>query len=69
MVALLGAWLQASRTEADRRFYINSFVMAEHCDHGEWALRGGQPVPLGEGSSLVHYEALHERPEPHFIEE
>ena len=52
----------------DRRFYLNGYVRAADCDRGEWAFRGGQPCPLG-APVLVHYEALHERPEPHFVEE
>ena len=50
----------------DRRFYLNGFVRAADCDRGEWAFRAGWPCPLG-APVLVHYEALHERPEPHFI--
>jgi ectoine hydroxylase-related dioxygenase (phytanoyl-CoA dioxygenase family) len=51
----------------DRRFYLNSYVRAADCDRGEWAFRGGKACPLGE-PVLVHYEALHERPEPHFVD-
>ncbi len=51
----------------DRRFYLNGYVRAVDCDRGEWAFRGGAPVPLG-APVLVHYEELYERPEPHFIE-
>lgn len=50
-----------------RRFYINGYVRAADCDRGEWAFRDGQPVPLGPEPLLVHYEALHERPEPHYV--
>ena len=50
-----------------RRLYINGYVRAEDCDRGEWAFRGGAPVPLGPEPALVHYEQLHERPEPHFV--
>ena len=49
-----------------RRFYINGYVRARDCDRGEWAFRGGRPVPLGLEPALVHYEELHERPEPHY---
>ena len=52
----------------DRRLYINGYVRAADCDRGEWAFRDGRPCPLGE-PALVHYEDLHRRPEPHFIEE
>ncbi|MBA3512491.1 phytanoyl-CoA dioxygenase family protein [Sphingomonas sp.] len=50
-----------------RRLYINGYVKAEDCDRGEWAFRDGQPVPLGPEPSLVHYEDLHERGEPHYV--
>lgn len=49
-----------------RRLYINGYVRAADCDRGEWAFRGGQPVPLGPRPALVHYEELHEHPEPHY---
>lgn len=52
----------------DRRFYLNGYVIAENCERGEWAFRGGEPCPLGE-PVLVHYEALYTRPEPHYVEE
>jgi ectoine hydroxylase-related dioxygenase (phytanoyl-CoA dioxygenase family) len=52
-----------------RRFYINGYVRAADCDRGEWAFRGGRPVPLGRVAALVHYEALRERPEPHYVDE
>ncbi|CAN5351930.1 phytanoyl-CoA dioxygenase family protein [soil metagenome] len=51
-----------------RRLYINGYVRAADCDRGEWAFRGGEPVPLGEAPELVHYEALRERGEPHYVE-
>jgi ectoine hydroxylase-related dioxygenase (phytanoyl-CoA dioxygenase family) len=51
----------------DRRFYLNGYVAAEHCDRGEWAFKGGEPWPLGE-PALVHYEELYTRPEPHYVE-
>jgi hypothetical protein len=52
-----------------RRLYINGYVRNGDCDRGEWAFRGGQPVPFGPTPALVHYEALHERPEPHYTDE
>lgn len=55
-------------TSGDRRLYINGYVTAENCDRGEWAFRAGQPQRLGVEPVLVHYEALHEKPEPHFVE-
>jgi ectoine hydroxylase-related dioxygenase (phytanoyl-CoA dioxygenase family) len=51
----------------DRRFYLNGYVRAEDCERGEWAFRAGQPCALGT-PVLVHYEQLHERPEPHFVD-
>lgn len=59
----------ANRSPRDRRLYINGYVTAQNCDRGEWAFRAGQPVPLGAEPVLVHYEALHERPEPHFLDD
>lgn len=50
-----------------RRLYINGYVRAEDCDRGEWAFRDGRPVPFGPEPALVHYEALRERGEPHFV--
>jgi ectoine hydroxylase-related dioxygenase (phytanoyl-CoA dioxygenase family) len=52
----------------DRRFYINGYVRAAACDRGEWAFRDGQPCALGE-PVLVHYEDLHTRPGPHYVDE
>lgn len=59
----------SGRNTADhqRRFYINGYVRAQDCDRGEWAFRNSQPVPLGPEPVLVHYEALHEHPEPHYV--
>lgn len=51
----------------DRRFYLNGYVIAASCDRGEWAFRDGQPCPLG-APQLVHYEDLHTRPDPHYVE-
>ena len=55
-------------TPADRRFYLNGYVKAADCDRGEWAFRDGKPVPLGK-PVLVHYEDLHKRPGPHYVED
>jgi len=55
-----------NRSSHRRRFYINGYVRAADCDRGEWAFRGGRPVPFGAHPALVHYEELHERPEPHY---
>ena len=56
-----------SRSDHRRRFYINGYVRAEDCDRGEWAFRDGQPVPLGPEPAMVHYEALRDRGEPHYV--
>ncbi len=55
-----------NRSGHRRRFYINGYVRAQDCDRGEWAFRNGRPVPLGAEPALVHYEQLHERPDPHY---
>jgi len=55
-----------NRSDHQRRLFINGYVRAQDCDRGEWAFRGGRPVPLGPEPVLVHYEQLHERPEPHY---
>ncbi|WP_341705269.1 phytanoyl-CoA dioxygenase family protein [Ferrovibrio sp.] len=59
----------ANVSPRDRRLYINGYVTAANCDRGEWAFRGGRPVPLGPAPVLVHYEELAARPEPHFLDE
>lgn len=51
----------------DRRFYLNGYVRAADCDRGEWSFRDGAPCALGQ-PVLVHYDALLERPEPHFVD-
>lgn len=56
-----------NRSGHRRRLYINGYVRAEDCDRGEWAFRDGQPVPFGPEQALVHYEALRERGEPHYV--
>ena len=55
-----------NRSNHARRLYINGYVRAVDCDRGEWTFRDGQPVALGTEPALVHYEALHERPEAHY---
>ncbi len=52
----------------DRRIYLNGYVTAANCDRGEWAFRNGEPCRLGK-PVLVHYEDLHARPEPHYVED
>ena len=51
----------------DRRAYLNGYVTAANCDRGEWAWRDGAPCTLGE-PVLVHYEALHTKPGPCYLE-
>ncbi len=55
-------------TPGDRRFYINGYVRAADCDRGEWAYRDGQSIGINI-PTLVHYEDLADRPEPHYVEE
>lgn len=57
-----------NRSATDRRFYINGYVAAPNCDRGEWAFRDGVPCRLGE-PVLVHYEDLHTRPDPHYVDD
>jgi hypothetical protein len=57
-----------NRSNHRRRFYINGYVRAADCDRGEWAFRDRKPVPLGPTPALVHYEELHERPGPHYVD-
>ncbi|MEA3064394.1 MAG: hypothetical protein QOJ27_833 [Sphingomonadales bacterium] len=56
-----------NRSDHRRRLYVNGYVRAGDCDRGEWAFRGGEPVPFGPEPALVHYEALRERGEPHYV--
>jgi hypothetical protein len=57
-----------NRSDHKRRLYINGYVRAPDCDRGEWAFRDGSPVPFGSTPALVHYDALLERPGPHYPE-
>jgi len=52
----------------DRRAYINGYVTARNCERGEWAFRDGKACALGK-PVLVHYEDLHSRPGPHYVDE
>ena len=56
-----------NRSSHQRRLYVNGYVRALDCDRGEWAFRGGEPVPFGPEPALVHYEALRERGDPHYV--
>lgn len=55
-------------SDQDRAFAISSYVRAENSDRGEWAFRDGVSVPLGTEPQLCKYEALHDRPEPNYVE-
>jgi ectoine hydroxylase-related dioxygenase (phytanoyl-CoA dioxygenase family) len=57
-----------NRSNIDRRLYINGYVIAENCERGEWAFRDGEPVPLSGDPALVHYEELHTRPGPLYVD-
>jgi ectoine hydroxylase-related dioxygenase (phytanoyl-CoA dioxygenase family) len=57
-----------NRSSHKRRLYINGYVRGGDCDRGEWAFRDGRPVPFGPRPVLVHYEELHERPGPHYVD-
>jgi ectoine hydroxylase-related dioxygenase (phytanoyl-CoA dioxygenase family) len=56
-----------NRSAVDRRFYLNGYVAADNCDRGVLAFRDGEPQPLG-APVLIHYEELHERPDPHYVD-
>ncbi|HEX8307234.1 MAG TPA: phytanoyl-CoA dioxygenase family protein [Allosphingosinicella sp.] len=56
-----------NRSDHRRRLYVNGYVRATDCDRGEWAFRGGEPVAFGPEPALVHYEALRERGDPHYV--
>jgi ectoine hydroxylase-related dioxygenase (phytanoyl-CoA dioxygenase family) len=58
----------ANVSSRDRRAYLNSYVAAAAADRGEWAMRKGRPCELGQ-PVLVDYDALYERPEPHYLDE
>lgn len=58
-----------NHSEHKRRLYINGYVRAADCDRGEWAFRRGLKVPLGPEPALVHYDDLHDRPGPHYVDE
>lgn len=55
-----------NRSDHGRRFLINGYARGADCDRGEWTFRDGCAVPLPPEPSLTHYEALFERPGPHY---
>jgi hypothetical protein len=63
--AVHGSHPNASTDE--RRAYLNAYGIASQCDRGAWAFRDGLPCELGE-PVLIQYDALFERPEPHYVE-
>lgn len=56
-----------NQSQQDRAFAISSYVRAENSDRGEWAFRNGVSTPLGAEPQLCKFEQLHERPEPHYV--
>lgn len=58
----------ANHSGHKRRLYINGYVRAADCDRGEWAFRRGLAVPFGPEPALVHYDELHQRPGPHYVD-
>jgi hypothetical protein len=56
----------SNRSDHRRRLLIQGYARAADCDRGEWAFRDGEAVPLPGTPSLVHYEGLFDRPEPHY---
>jgi ectoine hydroxylase-related dioxygenase (phytanoyl-CoA dioxygenase family) len=56
-----------NRSTIDRRFYLNGYVIADNCDRGVLAFKDGAPQPLGD-PVLIHYEDLHSRPDPHYVD-
>ncbi|NKB22339.1 MAG: hypothetical protein GKS01_17775 [Alphaproteobacteria bacterium] len=57
-----------NRSNTDRRFYINDYVIAENSDRGEWAFRNGVSQPLSGRPALVDYDDLYEKPGPMFVD-
>lgn len=57
----------SNRSSHYRRFYINGYIRAADCDRGEWAFRDGKPAAFGAEQALVHFEALRERPDAHYL--
>ncbi|WP_299348866.1 phytanoyl-CoA dioxygenase family protein [uncultured Shimia sp.] len=58
-----------NESQQDRAFAISSYVRAENSDRGEWAFRNGTSIPLGATPQLCKWEQLHERPEPHYVDD
>ena len=43
-------------------------MIAANCGRGEWAFRDGVPCPLEGEPALVHYEELHSKPGPMYVD-
>ena len=56
-------------SDHDRAFALSSYVRADTTDRGEWAFRDGVSTPIGDTPALCKYEALRERPEPHYVDQ
>lgn len=56
-------------SQQDRAFALSSYVRAANAERGEWAFRNGVSTPLGPTPQLCKFEQLHERPEPHYIDD
>lgn len=58
-----------NHSQNDRAFAISSYVSAPNSKRGEWAFKDGVSTPLGDTPQLCKFEALHERPEPHYVDD
>ncbi len=56
-------------SDHDRAFQLSSYVKADTTERGEWVFRDGQSIPLGPTPQLCKYEALHENPDPHYVDD
>lgn len=56
-------------SDRDRAFAISSYVRAANSERGEWAFRQGKSIPLGDKPQLCKFEALHDNPDPHYVED
>ncbi|MDA0962235.1 MAG: phytanoyl-CoA dioxygenase family protein [Proteobacteria bacterium] len=56
-------------SDQDRAFALSSYVRADTTDRGEWAFRDGVSTPIGTTPAMCKYEALRERPEPHYVDQ
>ncbi|MBD3665089.1 phytanoyl-CoA dioxygenase family protein [Sulfitobacter aestuariivivens] len=56
-------------SEQDRAFALSSYVRADTTDRGEWVFKNGVSTPLGPTPRLCKFEELHERPDPHYVDD